>query len=247
MLKKTSVIVVFLLSAMTPFFIQAKQAVGFKDSKQHYVYNIYYKNYFIGEISRDISYYNNHISITSHADLSFLSYDFFASQDSQLYWSIPLQQVFVKKFNRVSDGFGISYIQADFFDDGHRTRLVNNGKESEYISEVGRILDFNGLSLQLVEELKSGQVSFDYYMQTSKAIMHYFFAVKGQEVIDSKFGKLTTLRVEQIKKNDRTLVAWFAPELNYQMVKFHYKRKLLDVSGVLSEYSVIPMGINPKP
>lgn len=233
-------IVIFLLFVITTSFVQAKPPVVFKNGKQRYVYDVYYKKYFIGKITRDISYYNNHISVTTSADLSFLVYDFLASQDSQLYWDIPLQHFFVKKFNRVSDGFGRSYMQADFFDDGHRTRVAHNGEDNEYISEVGRILDFNGLGLQLIEELKNGRVKFDYYMQTSTSIAHYFFALKGEERVDSKFGELKTLRIEQTEKNDRTLVAWFAPDIHYQMVKFHYKRKLLDISGVLSEYIINP-------
>ena len=87
------------------------------------------------------------------------------------------------------------------------------------------------------EGLKSGQTQFEFYMQTSDKVKHYFFEVTGKEVIQTKFGKLDAYRLQQTRKKNRTLIIWFAPKINYQMVKFRYKFNLLDLSGVLTKYT----------
>lgn len=53
-----------------------------------------------------------------------------------------------------------------------------------------------------------------------------------------KFGEYNTYRLEQTQVNNRSLSVWFAPELNMQMVKFHYKRKIADITGTLESYTI---------
>lgn len=229
---------VLLILAMLSSSLCAKTTKRLKNTEQQYIYDVSYKSFSVGKITRDISAYNNHFSVSSSAELSFLYYYFGGSQHSQFYWDEDEEQFFAKKFSRVSEGFGGVDMQAGFFDNGHRTEVVNEGVSSEYINKEGKITDFNGIGLALSEGLKKQQSHFDYFMQTSDDVAHYFFEVKGHETIETKFGKLKTIRVEQTQKDDRVLIAWFAPDIHYQMVKFHYKRKLLDISGVLSEYYV---------
>ncbi len=44
---------------------------------------------------------------------------------------------------------------------------------------------------------------------------------------------MTAFRVEQVRKSDRKLVMWFAPDIDYQLVKATYKRKLLDLKATI--------------
>jgi len=59
----------------------------------------------------------------------------------------------------------------------------------------------------------------------------------GNEKIETKYGELDVIRVDQIKKDDRTLTMWFAPSIHGKMVKYHYQRRMLDIKGELIDYS----------
>ncbi|WP_372881909.1 DUF3108 domain-containing protein [Psychromonas sp.] len=207
------------------------------ETQQTYVYDVYYKKVSIGKMIRELQIKKHNIKVNTIADLSFLLMDFGGSQVSDIYWDEKAQLYFSKRFLRNSSGFSSVSMAAQFDNNGHNTRIVNNGVTTNFSNPEQNIVDFNAIPLQISKGLKKGQTDFEFFMQTSDSIAHYFFKVDGKEVIDTKFGKFDSYRVEQIKKNDRTFIAWFATELDHQMVKFIYKRNLLDIRGELHEYS----------
>ena len=207
------------------------------DSQQTYVYDVYYKKIAIGKMIRELQLTKQNIKINTMVDLSFLLVDFGGSQVSHIYWDEKYQLYLSKRFLRKSNGFSRVSMAAQFSNNGHNTRIVNNGVTTNFSNQEQHIVDFNTIPLQISKGLKDGQTDFEFFMQTSDAVAHYFFKVSGKELIESKFGKLDSYRVEQIKKNDRTFIVWFAVDLDYQMVKFIYKRNLLDIHGELSEYT----------
>lgn len=76
-----------------------------------------------------------------------------------------------------------------------------------------------------------------FYMQPSDSVKNYFFEVTGKERIQARFAKIDSYRLQQTCKKDRTLIIWFAPEVNYQLVKFRYEYNRIDLSGILIEHS----------
>lgn len=240
MFKKNCYLCLYLLSlfAVSPLYVSAQVLAQFENSKQRYVYDVFYKKIAIGKIIRKLDQQGKTVIANSTAKLSFLYYRFGGDQLSHLYWDAPSQLFLCKKFELNSKGFSRVRMQADFYHAGHKTIVTGNGKRKEFVNETEKIVDFNAVGVQLSAGLKAGQRNFDFYMQTSDSVEHYFFKVSKEEVIKTKFGKFATYLIQQTGKNDRQLSAWFAPDINYQMVKFYYKRKLLEISGVLSEYSI---------
>ncbi len=228
-----------LLFAVTPCYLFAQQILEFADSEQRYVYDVSYKKIAIGKIIRESLWQGNTVIANTTAELSFLSYHFGGNQLSHIYWDEMSQSFLSKTFVRNSVGFSRVSMQANFFKAGHQTSVTRDGKTDEYVNETEKIIDFNAIGVQMSEGLKLGQTHFEFYMQTSDSVERYFFEVTGKEAIHTKFGKLDTYRLEQTGKKDRKLIAWFAPEINYQMVKFRYERNLLDIRGVISERSII--------
>lgn len=203
---------------------------------QRYVYEIYYKKMSIGKMTQLYHKKGEEIMVDSHAALSFLYYSFGGSQQSDIYWNEQQQLFLTRSFSRNSVGVGSSNMRASFDNNGYKTDVVSEGIQSEYSNEKAPIVDFNAINLQIREGLKKGVIDFEFYMQTSDDISHYFFQVKGKEIIKTKFGNIEAYRVEQVRKSDRSFIAWFAPDWDHQMVKFHYKRKIIDIRGELIEH-----------
>lgn len=204
---------------------------------QRYIYDVYYKSISIGEMKQEYRWKGKNVAVNSVADFSFLLFSFGGSQQSDIYWNEQQQQFLSSAFFRESIGFSTVDMTANFDSTGHHSQIVNNGEQSKYTNLEGPIVDFNTINLQISEGLKIGKTNFEFYMQTSDDIAHYFFEVKGIEMIKTKFGELEAYRVQQVRKKDRTFIAWFAPRFDHQMVKFEYQRKVLDINGELIKYS----------
>ncbi|WP_028864871.1 DUF3108 domain-containing protein [Psychromonas aquimarina] len=226
-----------ILWIFNPQYLSAQEASGGPDSEQRYVYDVSYKSINVGQITRELSQHGQNMRVNTSADLAFLFFSFGGNQLSDVYRDKDSQLLLSRHFVRNNVGFTRVSMSADFSQNGHRSRLLVDGENKEFVNETDKIVDFNALGLQLSEGLQAGQRHFEFYMQTSDSVAHYFFEVKGTESIDSKFGPLQTFRLEQTQKDDRKLIAWFAPDINYQMVKFHYQRNMLDIRGELTEHS----------
>ncbi|WP_019616442.1 DUF3108 domain-containing protein [Psychromonas ossibalaenae] len=226
-----------ILWILNPQYLSAQENLGLADSEQRYVYDVSYKSINVGQIIRELSPQGADMRVNTSAELAFLFFSFGGNQLSDIYRDKDSQLFLSRHFVRNNVGFIRVSMTADFSQNGHKSRLLVDGEKKEFVNETDKIVDFNALGLQLSEGLKAGQTHFEFYMQTSDSVAHYFFEVKGSESIDSKFGRLQTFRLEQTQKDDRKLTAWFAPDINYQMVKFHYQRNMLDIRGELSEHS----------
>ena len=206
------------------------------NSNHRYVYDVYYKSISIGDMTQEYRWKGKNVEVNSVADFSFLYFSFGGSQQSDIVWDETKNLFLSRSFVRESVGFSTVEMTAKFDPTGHHSEVVNNGESAEYSNQEGPIVDFNTVTLQIGEGLKKGQTDFEFYMQTSDDIAHYYFQLKGTEVIKTKFGEMEVYRVQQTRKKDRTFIAWFAPHFDYQMVKFEYQRKVLDIHGELVEH-----------
>ena len=216
----------------------AQPLTTFINNKQRYVYDVFYKKISVGEMTREFEQNDGKITARTTADLSFLFYRFGGSQVSSVYWDEPSKLFLSRYFVRKSVGLKGEKTKGDFFASGHESKIVRDGKTYSFENKENKIVDFHAIGMQMSEGLKAGQMHFDFYMQTTEKVRHYFFEVKGKEKIKTKFGEFDTYRLEQTRKNNRKLIIWFAPEINYQMVKFYYKFNLLDLRGTLTHYEL---------
>lgn len=240
-MKKTNYLFLCLISlcgvASVPLFAQPMHE--FANNERRYVYDVSYKNFYAGQIIRELQHEGRMITVNTTADLSLWFYRLAVEQLSQIYWDDVSQLFLSKQFVRNSIGFVGETVQADFLKSGHQTYVIRNGKPYEFVNKKEKIIDFNAVGVQVSEGLKAEQTHFEFYMQTSDSVKHYFFEVTGKELVQTKFGKLQTYRLQQTHKKDRTLILWFSPEINYQIVKFRYKYNLMDLHGVLTAHSDI--------
>ena len=217
--------------------IYARQGIV---NKNQYIYDLSYKSIGLGQIIRDIQWDGELGVVNSTTDLSFFAIDFGGNQLSHLYRDKKSGEILTNSFTRISKGFSTVSMTAEFSKQGHHVKINNNGEESSFSNDKNKIIDFNAITMAISDLLKEGKTQFDFYMQTSDGVAHYFFEVKGKEILKTTFGDIEVFKIEQSRKNDRTFEAWFAPSINYQMIRFHYQRKILDIYGELVEYSTAP-------
>ena len=203
--------------------------------KQRYVYDVFYKKVSVGTMTREFNFQNGHVTGKTTADLSFLFYKMKGYQLSDMYWDEASMSFLSKSFIYKETGSHKEDTKATFFDNGHQSKITAKGKSKSFKKE-GVIVDFHAIGMQMSEGIRRGETQFDFYMQTTEKVKHYYFEVKGKETIETKLGKFETYRLEQTRKNNRTLIIWFAPEVDYQMVQFYYKYNLLDLRGNLIKY-----------
>jgi hypothetical protein len=208
-----------------------------KYPNERFVFDVFYKGISVGQMKQEYHWTGNNVAVDSAADFSFLLFSFGGSQQSDIYWDVAKQAFMTRSFVRESSGFSTVKMTANFDKTGQHSTIVNNGESSEYSNEEGHIVDFNAINLQISQGLKTGKKEFEFYMQTSDDIAHYYFELKGKETINTKFGEIEAYRVQQTRKKDRIFNAWFAPLFDYQMVKFAYQRKVLDIEGELVGYT----------
>lgn len=208
-----------------------------KKSKS-FTYEVFFLGNNIGKIHRSEENIDSNYHLRLTAELSFLLLNFSGYQDSKLTWQPTDQWFKTNSFERYSKGFEDIQLTATISDDSHSSAVIMNGKKMEFIETKGKITDLNAMFLEVRQGLLRGQKKFDFYMQTSDEVNHYFFELKGRDKLKTQFGEFKTYRIEQTQVNNRSLSVWYAPELGMQMVRFQYKRKIVNIEGELTSYSI---------
>ncbi len=82
-------------------------------------------------------------------------------------------------------------------------------------------LDPLGFQLQLRQDLKAGKTAMNYTVADKDDFEHDRFAVVGEELQTTSLGELNTIKVEKVREKDskRETLMWFAPELDYLLVR----------------------------
>ena len=87
---------------------------------------------------------------------------------------------------------------------------------------IGDELDWLGYQVQLSRDLQAGKKEFHYRIIRRGRSKEYHFKMVGQEVIETPFGELDTLRLERVHDSDkRKTTFWISPQHHYLLAKFH--------------------------
>jgi hypothetical protein len=74
-------------------------------------------------------------------------------------------------------------------------------------------------------DLKNNQLNPNYNIAYDKGIDHYVFKYVGKDVIRTSLGKIETIILERVYKNDHIQTTyWIAPSVDYLMVKMKHKQ-----------------------
>jgi hypothetical protein len=106
------------------------------------------------------------------------------------------------------------------------TKIQFDAEKSKVIINQAQPIDWSGqldnqlyrLDVQL--KLASGKREFNYNIVNNRGeLRHYELKVVGKEQLDLPFGMIEGIKVKIIRNNSsRETIAWFSPQLNYQLV-----------------------------
>lgn len=201
----------------------------------HAEYKAYRSGSKLGKASQQLEVLNDHqyrLTYQSHASFLFLSdhrheVSLFSQQGEQL-TSLNYQ------YTRTGTGSD-KELQAVFDPIEHRI-LINNEAYLPWQDEQDNQL----YQLTIKQYLADGQTSFSLPVLNYRGEKEqYDFALQGKEQIKLPYGKIDALKIARIRDSKkRETFIWFAPELNYLMVRIRQLKEgdeQLDIR--LSQYT----------
>ena len=202
-------------------------------------YKVFFEGHDIGNYQRNLVWNGTQADIYTKSTVNVLITTAKLNQHSKLHWSPQRHSFVTDSFERNIKGLMTGNVSATFTDNGAKSTVIEDGKSHQFSESLLPILDGDTIGAQMRLDIMQGKKSFDFILQNSDDTSHYYFKVIGEETIATNFGDIKAIRVDQIKKKDRKLSLWFAPSIDYQLVRATYKRKLLDLKAVLVSKKII--------
>lgn len=127
------------------------------------------------------------------------------------------KQLYPQTYAYSRSGTGSDKSTKIHFDAENSKVVINQAQPIEWSGQLDNQL--YRLDVQL--KLASGTREFVYDVVNNRGeLRHYELKVVGKEQLDLPFGMVEGIKVKIIRKNSsRETVAWFSPQLNYQLVK----------------------------
>lgn len=128
-----------------------------------------------------------------------------------------------------------------------RLHLTFDAENQQIIKDKDGIINWQGewdnqlYRFDLQNKLKRNEADISYNLINYRGqLKTYGFEVVGEEVLELPFGKLNTIKVRTIRKSKkRETWSWFAPDLNYQLVRLQQFKEGDEQGDIrLSEYTV---------
>jgi hypothetical protein len=133
------------------------------------------------------------------------------------FFSFHEQQLHPETYAYSRSGTGSDKSTKIYFDAKNSKVTVNQAQPVEWLGQLDNQL--YRLDVQL--KLASGTREFVYDIINNRGEMrHYELKVVGKEQLDLPFGMIEGIKIRILRKNSsRETIAWFSPQLNYQLVK----------------------------
>lgn len=102
--------------------------------------------------------------------------------------------------------------------------VINDVNDKPWTMNISPgVMDKLSYQLQLQQDLARGADTFSYRIADGGHLKEYAFNIIGQEEIDTPAGRFNAVHAQRIydpAKKERSTHIWFAPALNYQLIKF---------------------------
>lgn len=106
--------------------------------------------------------------------------------------------------------------------DWDKQRVVNNVQDKPWSMGIpNRVLDKLSYQLQLRSDLLNGKQTLRYDIADGGRLKTYLFEMVGEEMLDTRLGKIATVKVKKIRANGKKRVTyiWMAKNWDYLLVK----------------------------
>lgn len=144
---------------------------------------------------------------------------------------------------RFTGNKGVVYEQLDFDWDRMEVKSLREGKTTVLAIEEG-VVDKLSYQIALVRDLRAGKKAFFYKVADRGDIRHIRYKVVGEEQLDTPWGKRQTIKVmRQTDTSERVTTLWFAPDLDYMVIKLVQDDGGTRMSATITELSIEGMNL----
>ncbi|MEH6597304.1 MAG: DUF3108 domain-containing protein [Colwellia polaris] len=178
----------------------------------------------VGEATRKLSYLDNGLAKYSyHTNIEWLIFSDARDETSMI--KLEGNKVIPQSFEYVREGTGSDKHYKWRFDVENNlaiNEIKNRKKNVEYPENIQDPLSYHlQHRLNLIEN--ANQEHFVYpVIKTSGTIKNYVYQYDGEEELMLPYGLVKTIRLKrEVIEKKRVTYAWFAPELNYLLVKLN--------------------------
>ncbi|ABZ78293.1 conserved hypothetical protein [Shewanella halifaxensis HAW-EB4] len=199
-------------------------------------YDIYLSGIHTGTMKRTEKWQGKTAVVTSNSKASILGIGTQYQQRAELFWSNQTNEWLTEQFHQKVTGFRARDMQATFSDNGRSSQVDIDGDIESYRSNDIALRDVDTLAIQMREYLLRGRQQFALIRQASDAMEPYQFYVQQPQTTEiAPWGELSLIPVKQTGAEEVTY--YFAPAMDYQLVKARYHGIILRGLIQLNHYS----------
>ncbi|MCK5640213.1 MAG: DUF3108 domain-containing protein [Gammaproteobacteria bacterium] len=131
-------------------------------------------------------------------------------------------------------------------------KVIYKEQQSELALEEG-IQDSLSTQLALRWDLRQGVKELTHRVVEKDRIRDYHFKVEGEELLETRLGKLKTIRVKRIHGSERSTTFWCAIDADYLLVKIEQENKGTTITVNIRKYQgpgddiLVPVKPSPFP
>lgn len=206
-----SLILGLTFGANNPAYADTEQLVGFEAD-----YNVYRFDRNLGRAKLSLKVDENNLyRLDYYSKVSAFFLSDIRSETS--FFSFSNSQLHPHTYAYSRSGTGSNKSIRIHFDAVKSKVIINQAQPIEWTGQLDNQL--YRLDVQL--KLASGKREFEYDIVNNRGeLRHYELKVVGKEQLDLPFGMIEGIKVKILRKNSsRETIAWFSPQLNYQLVK----------------------------
>ncbi len=135
-------------------------------------------------------------------------------------------QLVPERYSYLRSGLGRDR-QAELNFDWHTNTVVNNVQNKPWRMQIpDNVLDKLSYQLQLRHDLLNHKPSMNYKVADGGRLKEYEFKVLGEEVLDTRVGRLMTTKVKRVRDdNERITYLWLANDWDHLVVKIQQQEE----------------------
>ncbi|WP_404343128.1 DUF3108 domain-containing protein [Pseudoalteromonas mariniglutinosa] len=188
---------------------------------------------------------NNYV-LTYHSDIEWMIFSDSRKETSQFTYQNQRISPLSYKMERTGTGPDKDYsLQFNAQQQQIKSSESDYPLQYEWSNEYQDSLSYQ---VQVREELKKGKTELSYPLIDKKGnLRSYDFAVLGTEMISLPIGNIEAIKVKRLYDNDkRQALAWFAPEMDYMLVRMWKGEKGVEQFEVqLNSFTVTSPMVKP--
>ena len=196
-------------------------------------YAVQSKGETLGHATRRLTHQDNLWTLSTHAKIKkyFISVRNTETTEFQLQDNLLVNHRF---YSKTKITFKKARVMEQLFDWKNKQETGKRGDKSWQIPLDKQVFDRVSHIMQLRADLLAGKKLYDYDVSYKGRLHVYSYIEEKKEILQTKMGSLTSVKLVRKKSNGDLFVLWLCPELSYLPIKIaQYEQDKADVTLLL--------------